>query len=41
LATPYTAAVSRKAAQPEAAAHLIALLADAEQAALRKACGFD
>lgn len=41
LATPYSAAVSWRAAHPEAAAHLIALLTDTEQAALRRACGFD
>jgi molybdate transport system substrate-binding protein len=41
LATPYTAAVSRKASQPQAAEQLIALLTDPDQAGLRQACGFD
>ena len=40
LATTYTAAVSSRAAQPEAAHALIELLAGADAAALRLACGF-
>ena len=41
LATTYTAAVSSRAEQPEAAHALIELLAGADAAALRLACGFE
>ena len=41
LATLYSAAVSSRAAQPDAAHALIDLLAGAESAALRLACGFE
>lgn len=41
LATVYTAAVSRTAAQPQAAAALIDLLAGAEAAPARRSGGFD
>ena len=40
LATVYTAALCTRSAQPQAARELIALLASAEAAALRRACGF-
>ncbi len=41
LATTYTAAVAARAVQPEAARALVALLAGADSAALRLACGFE
>lgn len=41
LATVYTAAVCQKSALPQAAGELIAVLASAENAALRLACGFE
>ena len=41
LATTYTAAISSRAEQPEAAHALIELLAGADAAALRLACGFE
>ena len=41
LATLYSAAVSSRAAQPDAAHALIDLLAGAQTAALRLACGFE
>ncbi|MDB5966889.1 MAG: hypothetical protein JWQ72_3389 [Polaromonas sp.] len=41
LATVYTAAVCSKAGHPQAAQALIALLASAEAAELRQACGFE
>ncbi|MES2399360.1 MAG: substrate-binding domain-containing protein [Pseudomonadota bacterium] len=41
LATVYTAAVSTKAGQPQAARELIAMLASAEFSALRRDCGFE
>jgi molybdate transport system substrate-binding protein len=41
LATVYTAAVCIKAAQPQAARELIAMLASAEFSALRQECGFE
>jgi len=41
LATTYTAAVCANATQPESAAALIALMASADTAALRLACGFE
>ena len=41
LATTYSAAVSSRAAQPEAAHALIELLAGADAAAQRLACGFE
>lgn len=41
LATVYTAAVCTKAGQPQAARELIALLASAENSALRQDCGFE
>ncbi|MES2511088.1 MAG: substrate-binding domain-containing protein [Pseudomonadota bacterium] len=41
LATIYTAAVCTKAGQPQAAHDLIAMLASAEFAALRRDCGFE
>lgn len=41
LATVYTAAIGEKAQRPEEAARLIALLASADHAALRKTSGFE
>ena len=41
LATTYTAAVSARASQPQAARALIELLAGTDAAALRLACGFE
>ena len=41
LATVYTAALCTRATQPQAARELIALLASADAAALRRVCGFD
>ncbi len=41
LATVYTAAVCKKAGQPQAARELIAMLASAEFSALRRDCGFE
>lgn len=41
LATVYTAAVSSRAADPEAAARFIAMLAGPRAAALRARCGFE
>ena len=41
LATRYTAAVCKRAAEPDAAHALIALLAGADATALRAACGFE
>jgi len=41
LATVYTAAVSARAADPDAAARFIAMLAGPESAALRSRCGFE
>jgi molybdate transport system substrate-binding protein len=41
LATVYTAALCTRATQPEAARELIALLASADAAELRRTCGFD
>jgi molybdate transport system substrate-binding protein len=41
LATVYTAALCTRATQPQAARALIALLASADAAALRRVCGFD
>jgi molybdate transport system substrate-binding protein len=41
LATVYTAALCTRAVQPEAAQALIALLAGADAAAVRLACGFE
>jgi molybdate transport system substrate-binding protein len=41
LSTVYTAAVCTRAAQPEAASQLIALLAGPEAATVRTACGFE
>lgn len=41
LATVYTAAVCSKAAQPDAARTLISVLAHADAAATRQACGFE
>lgn len=41
LATVYTAALCARATQPKAARELIALLASADAAELRRVCGFD